>query len=442
MAELSTRTGHVMDPGLKGKKALVTGGGTGIGRAVALALAQAGVDVAVASRNPDPQVIKGIKALGVKAVRLIADVSREGEVIQMVKQAIDGLGGLDLFINNAAGHWDESVTKVTSEGWFNTLNTNLSACVWACREVSRHFIAQGHGGILIVGSVAAWRPLYRETAYRASKAALKAYMEILAVELAPFGIRVNMLTPGFFPTQVSAHLAGEKLRAVLDNIPLRRAGDPQELGPSALLLLSDRLSPFTTGTELVVDGGQTQVPLPFYSDREIWQMNTDQPFPPREVPVAGKQRVIHAQDVAPFSPPGAEHDFESRLLIDDQSVGSKNLVMNYFTLQPGRTTYASAHPPPYDEVYYVLRGTGLLTLQGRPDFRREMGPDTLAFIPAGTIHQMENTGTEPLDMLTIMPLLPEPGVNTLYDERKKKWGTSFRLINPNATGEVNDEKNH
>lgn len=264
----------MLDTGLQGKKALITGGGTGIGRAIALALAKEGVSVAVASRNPNPQVIEEIESHGVKALRLVADVSQENQVVDMVGQAIDGLGGVDLYINNSAAHWDEPVTKLTSEGWINSIHTNLSACVWACRELSSHFISQGCGSILIIGSVATWNPLYQETGYRVSKTGLVAYMGILAIELALHGIRVNMLSPGFFPTQVSAHLGGDLLKKVLDGIPLRKAGDMEDLTSAALLLLSDKLSSFTTGAEWVVDGGQTLRPQALYSDEEIRKMNT------------------------------------------------------------------------------------------------------------------------------------------------------------------------
>lgn len=263
----------MLDLGLKGKKALVTGGGTGIGRAIAVALAREGVDVAIASRNPDPEAVKEIESYGVKGLRLVIDVSKEDQVAKMVKDTISGLGGLDLYVNNSAAHWDEPVTKVTSDGWVNSLHTNLSACVWACRDISRHFIDQGHGSILIIGSVATGHPLFKETGYRVSKTGLVAYMGVLAIELAPFNIRVNMLTPGFFPTAVSAHLAGDILKAVLDGIPLRRAGKTEELSWPAMLLLSDKLSGFTTGAEWIVDGGQNLRPLPFYSDEQILAMN-------------------------------------------------------------------------------------------------------------------------------------------------------------------------
>jgi len=265
-----------MNSELVDRKVLITGGGSGIGRAIALALAKEGVHIAVASRNPDRKTIEEIGNLGVRALRLCVDVSKEEEAVKMVRQAIEGLGGLDLYVNNAAAHWDESVTKITTDGWINSIHTNLSACIWACREVARHFISQGQGSILIVGSTCMHAPLYKEASYRVSKTGLKAYMGILAVELAPFKIRVNMLTPGYFPTRVSAHLATDrkKKKIVLDTIPIRRAGDlEKDIGPAAVLLLSDNLSGYTTGSELVVDGGFSLRPSPYYSDKEIREMN-------------------------------------------------------------------------------------------------------------------------------------------------------------------------
>ena len=266
-----------MDAELAGKKALITGGGSGIGRSIALTLADEGADVAIASRNPDPGTIREIESRGVSALRLCIDVSVEEQVIDMIGRTIEELGGLDLYVNNAAGHWDEPVTGITTESWLKSMHTNLSACVWACREVSRHFISQGCGCILIVGSTCTYTPLYRETSYRVSKTGLKAYLGVLAVELAPHGIRANMLTPGYFPTGVSKHIAegedGEK--AVIDTIPLGRAGDlGEDIGPAAAFLLSDRLSGYTTGSELVVDGGLSLRPLPYYSDDEIRDMNS------------------------------------------------------------------------------------------------------------------------------------------------------------------------
>jgi NAD(P)-dependent dehydrogenase (short-subunit alcohol dehydrogenase family) len=262
-----------VDAGLRGKSALITGGSSGIGFGIARALAEEGVDLAVASRHPDSGALDQLRQLGVRAVGIEADVSQEAHVSQMVKTAIASLGRIDLYINNAAWAWHQPITRIDSQSWLKTINTNLSACVWACREVAPHMIDRRNGGILIVGSTAMLTPLYRETAYRVSKTGLKVVMEILALELAPYGIRVNMIVPGHFVTRLTADFTGKPLENLRQQIPLRRTGEAAEIGPAAVLLLSDKLSSYTTGTYLIVDGGLHLHPLPLYADDEISAMN-------------------------------------------------------------------------------------------------------------------------------------------------------------------------
>src|SRR5437763_10603523 len=136
-----------------------------------------------------------------------------------------------------------------------------SGCVWTCREAARRMVAAGAGSILVVGSTSLYTPAAREAAYRASKAALKAYAEVLALELALHGVRVNVLTPRAFRTPLTAHMSAEQRAELVREIPLRREGITDELCATALLLLSDRLSPYTTGAEFVVDGGLRLRPL-------------------------------------------------------------------------------------------------------------------------------------------------------------------------------------
>lgn len=263
-----------LDTGLAGKRALVTGGASGIGRAIALALAAEGAAVAIADRQPTDAVEEEIRTRGRVAHGISADVSDEGEVVRMVKEAAERLGGLDLYVNNAAGTWHEPVTRVTRAGLEKTLATNLMASVFAVREVANHLIGAGRGGaILVVGSTATVSAQPRETAYRASKAALKAHVEVAAVELAPFGIRVNLLTPGATDTPFVAGASAAQRRQALREVPLRREAHPDELAPAALFLLSDRLAGYVTGSELVVDGGLRLRPIFGGSDDELRKLN-------------------------------------------------------------------------------------------------------------------------------------------------------------------------
>lgn len=263
-----------MDTDLRRSCALITGGASGIGFGIAQVLADEGVDLAVASRNPDPAALEELRARGVKCVRIVADVSKEEDSCRMVAEAIAGLGRIDLFVNNAGAAWHQPITKVDASAWQRTLDTNLNACVWACREIARHMIARRSGSIVMIGSVARVNPAFREAAYRASKAALRSYMESVAIELAPYAIRVNMVSPGHYLTQLTADVPPEVESHMRELIPLHRFGDPREIGYAVAMLASERLSGYTTGVDLVVDGGLILRPLPVLTLDESRQLNT------------------------------------------------------------------------------------------------------------------------------------------------------------------------
>ena len=262
-----------MDTGLRGKTALVTGGSSGIGKGIALALADEGVDLAIASRDPDAAALLEIRGKGVRCIRIAADVSRESEVVRMVREAVEGLGSLDLFVNNAAWAWHQPVTKIDSRSWYATIDTNLSACIWASREVCRHMISRRRGSILVIGSASRLTPSYREAAYRISKTGLNALVESLTLEMAPYGIRVNMITPGHFRTRLTGSVPREIEEKMLRLIPSHRFGEPLSVGRAAAFLLSDALSPYTWGADLVVDGALSLRPLPLWSDEEAYRFN-------------------------------------------------------------------------------------------------------------------------------------------------------------------------
>ncbi len=263
-----------MDAGLASHTALITGGASGIGLGIAKSLAAEGVNLAIASRNPDPQAVELLRGFGVDVLAIKADVSQEDQVVRMVARAVSHFGHLDHYVNNAAWEWHEPVTRITTEAWMNTINTNLSACVWACREVARHMVERRQGSILIVGSTASIHPLYKEGSYRVSKTGLMVYAEVLAIELAPYNIRVNTIIPGPFVTRITAaFFSGKKSEVLKKDVPLKRIGDPDEIGPAAVLLLSDKLSSYTTGAELVIDGGTRFRPHEMYTDAEILEMN-------------------------------------------------------------------------------------------------------------------------------------------------------------------------
>jgi len=265
-----------MDAKLRDKTALVTGGTGGIGRQIALSLAEEGAQIAIVDRKYDRAAVEEIGAHGVRVVGLEADVSREADVVRMVEQTLGELGRIDLYVNNAATAEHQPVTKISAETWQRVLNTNLAACLWGCREVSRHMIARRQGSILIVGSTSIYTPGPGETAYRITKAGLKSLNQSLAVELAPFQIRVNLLVPGHYRTKLTAGTPPEIEERLRREIPLRRFGRLLDCGHAAIMLLSDALSGYITGAELVVDGGLHLRPLNFLSDEELSRMNLGQ----------------------------------------------------------------------------------------------------------------------------------------------------------------------
>ncbi len=144
-----------------------------------------------------------------------------------------------------------------------------------------------------------------------------------------------------------------------------------------------------------------------------------------------EKRIVRVAEIMGFSPAEAQGSYEPRLLIESEGVGSERLMVVHATLKPGTAPGdAAAHPVPYDEAYYILRGEGLMEF-GAGEESYPVGPDAAIFIPAGTLHKITNTGTEDLEFLTIWPITPaEEGVNGVYDERKRAWGTNFRKVAP------------
>ena len=134
--------------------------------------------------------------------------------------------------------------------------------------------------------------------------------------------------------------------------------------------------------------------------------------------------VVKVDRVMPFSPPGAEDTYVSKMLIDASNSGSERLQINHGVVKAGHRLPGSAHPPPYDEIYYVLSGQAILKMD---DVDYDLEKNMVVFIPAGTFHALTNKSqTEDFVIITVWPGTPEPGANEVYDLRKESWGTSYR----------------
>jgi len=195
------------------------------------------------------------------AATISADIADERQLDAMVAEAVRALGGLDLFINAAALRENQDLLELESAALDRTLRTTLTGCILACRAVVPHLLRGANPAVVIIGSTATKSVQPGETAYRAAKAGLQAHVEVMAVELAVAGIRVNLLTPGAVDTPFVAKVPIEARAAVARQIPMLREATPAEIAPAAVFLLSHRLSSYVTGAELVVDGGLQHRPL-------------------------------------------------------------------------------------------------------------------------------------------------------------------------------------
>ena len=249
---------------LRGRVALVTGGGTGLGEQIAAGLAQAGASVAVASRKREAreEVARALaEAHGVRTLAVRLDVTSEEEVREAVDQVEAELGVVDLLVNNAGATWGAPAHEMPLEAWRRVMDTNATGAFLCAREVGRRLIERASpGAILNIASVSGLRgspPEVLDAAgYSASKGALVALTRDLAVKWARHGIRVNALAPGFFPTKMTeAVLAGAE-RQIARIVPLGRVGGDDELMGAALFLLSPA-GGYVTGQVLSVDGGMT-----------------------------------------------------------------------------------------------------------------------------------------------------------------------------------------
>ncbi len=244
---------------LKGKIALVTGGGRGLGRAIALALADAGADVAIASRTREQldAVAAAIRAQGRRALTLETDVSDSAAVAQMIAAVRAEFGRLDVCVHSAGVAWAERLVDLSDEAWQWLMDTNLNGTFYVCRAAARVMVEQKSGSIITLASVAGVKGVPGLGAYGASKGGVIALTRTLALELARDNVRANVIAPGYFRTDMNAGaLDDPELGAkIVKRIPLRRVGNPEELGGLAVYLASDAAS-FVTGETFFISGGE------------------------------------------------------------------------------------------------------------------------------------------------------------------------------------------
>ena len=247
---------------LDGKKALVTGGGRGIGRGIALRLAREGADVVIDYVNNEDEakdVKSQIEEAGRRGLILRADIARVDEARRLVDEAVRQMGTLDILVNNAGVEKQASFVDVSEEDFDLILGVNLKGPFFLSQAFARYLIASKRPGKIInISSVHEQIPFPGYASYCASKGGIRMLMRDLAVELSPHGITVNNIAPGAIETEMNRPLLDDRprLEKLLGQIPLGRMGKPADVGAVAAFLASEDAD-YVTGSTYFVDGGLT-----------------------------------------------------------------------------------------------------------------------------------------------------------------------------------------
>jgi NAD(P)-dependent dehydrogenase (short-subunit alcohol dehydrogenase family) len=250
--------------GLDGRVAVVIGGTGVLGGELCHGLAQAGATVVVAGRSAErgKERVTAIEKLGGKARFEEVDATNRASMNALLERVLKGYGKVDALVNCAGVNSPTPYFDITDEEFQRIVNGNLLATHLGCQIFGKHMSEAGGGAILNIGSVTSYRPLSKVFIYSASKAGVLSLTQNVARELAPRGVRVNCLCPGFFPAEQNRKILDRsRVEAILRHTPMGRLGDAPELVGAMLLLVSPVAGSFITGEAVYVDGGFTAMTI-------------------------------------------------------------------------------------------------------------------------------------------------------------------------------------
>jgi len=241
---------------LKGKKAIVTGAGQGIGRSIAIKMAQEGADVVIAEINPKtgPEVKKEVEALGQKALYIFVDVANKEQVQEMIEKVLSLWGRIDILVNNAGFDRGATLLKVKEEDWDAVLGVHLKGTLNCIQAVAPHMIENRYGKIVNISSIYGKSGGIAAISYSSAKGGILALTKSVARELGRYEINVNAVLPGLIYTPTIEKMPEKYRNMIIENTPLRRMGRPEEVANVVAFLASDEAS-FITGAWVEVSGG-------------------------------------------------------------------------------------------------------------------------------------------------------------------------------------------
>ena len=244
---------------LEGKKTIVTGASSGIGKGIARVFAREGADVAFTYRHNKAgadATAKELQQFGVKVLPIKTDVVNTAEIDAMLAETIKQLGGLDILVNNAGITTQYAFLDITESEFDELFDINCRGTFFCTQRAARHMKAHGGGSIVNISSLTSRASSEGFSAYAATKAAINKFTETAAIELSPDNIRVNSVAAGWVPVESEGPVTEEYLRKALYHLPIGRLGLPDDIGEICTFLASDRAG-FITGQTFFVDGGQT-----------------------------------------------------------------------------------------------------------------------------------------------------------------------------------------